>query len=228
MSGIARILNQQGHIITGSDREPTQFTGGMEEEGITVYYGQKAEQAAGCDLLVYSAAIKPNNPERVYAREHGIPEMERSVALGQLSSRFHNVVAVAGFHGKTTITSMLAFLNEQSNLGATVHVGGYVDLLDGGVKLGSGDLFITEACEYVRSFLTLKPTIAVINNIDNDHLDCYGDISHIIEAFHDFCDLLPDDGLLLGCIDDDKVESLLPETGKPYQTYGLEIVYCDT
>lgn len=222
MSGIARILNQQGHIITGSDREPTQFTGGMEEEGITVYYGQKAEQAAGCDLLVYSAAIKPNNPERVYAREHGIPEMERSVALGQLSSRFHNVVAVAGCHGKTTITSMLAFLNDQSNLGATVHVGGYVDLLDGGVKLGSSDLFITEACEYVRSFLTLKPTIAVINNIDNDHLDCYGDISHIIEAFHDFCDLLPDDGLLLGCIDDDKVESLLPETGKPYQTYGLE------
>lgn len=222
MSGIARILNQQGHVITGSDREPTQFTGEMEAEGITVYYGHKAEQAAGCDLLVYSAAIKPNNPEREYAREHGIPEMERSVALGQLSARFSNVVAVAGCHGKTTITSMLAFLNEQSNLGATVHVGGYVNLLHGGVKLGSADLFITEACEYVRSFLTLKPTIAIINNIDNDHLDCYGDISHIIEAFSDFCSLVPDNGLVLGCIDDEKVENLLPTIGKPFETYGLE------
>ena len=136
MSGIARILNQQGHIVAGSDREPTQFTGNLEKEGITVYFGHKGEQAAGADLLVYSAAIKPENVERVYAREHGIPEMERSVALGQLSARFDNVVAVAGCHGKTTITSMLAFLNDRANLGATVHVGGYVELLDGGVHLG--------------------------------------------------------------------------------------------
>ena len=221
MSGIARILNQQGHVVTGSDREPTQFTGNLEKEGITVYYGHKAEQAEGADLLVYSAAIKPENVERIYAREHGIPEMERSVALGQLSERFHNVVAVAGCHGKTTITSMLAFLNEQANLGATLHVGGYVDLLDGGVHLGTEDLFITEACEYVRSFLTLRPTIAIVNNIDNDHLDCYGDIEHIIAAFDQFCHLVPEDGLILGCIDDAKVEALLPTLNRPYHTYGL-------
>lgn len=221
MSGIARILNAQGHIVTGSDREPTQFTGSVEREGVTVYYGHKAEQAAGADLLVYSAAIKPDNPERVYAREHGIPEMERSVALGELSARFHNVVAVAGCHGKTTITSMLAFLNEEANLGATLHVGGYVELLGGGVHLGSKDLFITEACEYVRSFLTLRPTIAVVNNIDNDHLDCYGDISHIIEAFDSFCRLVPEDGIIFGCIDDAKVEALLPRLDRPYETYGV-------
>ena len=221
MSGIARILNQQGHIVTGSDREPTQFTGNLEKEGITVYFGHKGEQAAGADLLVYSAAIKPENVERVYAREHGIPEMERSVALGQLSARFDNVVAVAGCHGKTTITSMLAFLNDRANLGATVHVGGYVELLDGGVHLGDKDLFITEACEYVRSFLTLRPTIAIVNNIDNDHLDCYGDISHIIEAFDQFCRLVPEDGVVLGCIDDPKVEALLHSIDRPYETYGL-------
>ena len=221
MSGIARILKAQGHIVTGSDREPTQFTGNLEKEGIPVFFGHKGEQVGDADLLVYSAAIKPENVERVYAREHGIPEMERSVALGQLSARFRDVVAVAGCHGKTTITSMLAFLNEQAGLNATVHVGGYVNLIDGGVRLGGNELFITEACEYVRSFLTLRPTIAIINNIDNDHLDCYGDISHIIEAFDRFCRLVPTDGLILGCIDDDKVAALLPTLDRPYQTYGL-------
>lgn len=221
MSGIARILNAQGHIVTGSNRETTQFTDELEPEGITLYIGHKAEQVGDADLLVYSAAIKPDNVERVYAREHGIPEMERSVALGQLSARFRNVVAVAGCHGKTTITSMLAFLNETAGLNATVHVGGYVDLLGGGVHLGSGDLFITEACEYVRSFLTLRPSVAIVNNIDNDHLDCYGDIEHIIAAFDEFCRLVPQDGLILGCIDDEKVEKLLPTLDRPYQTYGL-------
>ena len=168
MSGIARILKAQGHEVTGSDRGHTQFTDRVEEDGITVYYGHSAEQAKDADLIVYSAAIKPDNPERAYGREHGIPELERSVALGQLSARFHHVVAVAGCHGKTTITSMLAFVNEAANLDATVHVGGYMNLLGGGVRLGRSDLFITEACEYVESFLTLKPTVAIINNIDQN------------------------------------------------------------
>lgn len=221
MSGIARILNAQGHLVTGSDREPTQFTGSLEKDGITVYYGHKAEQVRGADLLVYSAAIKPDNVERVYARENGIPEMERSVALGELSSHFHNVVAVAGCHGKTTITSMLAYVNQTAHLDATVHVGGFVDLLGGGVGIGSGDLFITEACEYVRSFLTLRPTIAIVNNIDNDHLDCYGDLAHIISAFREFCLLVPDSGLILGCTDDPKVAALLEELTQPRETYGL-------
>lgn len=221
MSGIARILNAQGHLITGSDREPTQFTGALEQDGIKVYYGHKAEQAEGADLLVYSAAIKPDNVERVFARENGIPEMERSVALGELSSHFHNVIAVSGCHGKTTITSMLAYVNKQAGLGATVHVGGFVEMLGGGVGLGSEDLFITEACEYVRSFLTLRPTIAIVNNIDNDHLDCYGDLDHIISAFRDFCSLVPESGMILGCTDDPKVSALLAELKKPFETYGL-------
>lgn len=222
MSGIARILKAQGHEITGSDRDHTQFTDRLEQEGITVYYGHKAEQAAGADLIVYSAAIKPDNPERVYGREHGILELERSVALGQLSARFSEVVAVAGCHGKTTITSMLAFVNEQAHLDATVHVGGFMELLGGGVRLGKSDLFITEACEYVESFLTLKPTLAIVNNIDNDHLDYYGDIEHIIEAFRKFLALVPETGKILACTDDVYVRELLPEIQKPVETYGLK------
>lgn len=223
MSGIARILNVQGHIVTGSDRDHTQFTDRLEQDGIKVYYGHKAEQAAGADLLVYSAAIKPDNPERVYAREHGIAELERSVALGQLSARFHNVVAVAGCHGKTTITSMLAYVNETAHLDATVHVGGFMDLLGGGVRLGAGDLFITEACEYVESFLTLKPTIAILNNIDNDHLDYFGDMDHIVHAFRKFCALIPEEGTILACIDDLYVRSLITEfADRSIVTYGLE------
>ena len=221
MSGIARILKAQGHEITGSDRGHTQFTDRLEQDGITVYYGHSAEQAKNADLIVYSAAIKPENPERVYGREHGIPELERSVALGQLSARFHEVVAVAGCHGKTTITSMLAFVNEEANLDATVHVGGFMELLGGGVRLGKSDLFITEACEYVESFLTLKPTIAIVNNIDDDHLDYYGDIDHIIAAFRKFLALVPETGTILACTDDVYVRELLPELGKNVVTYGL-------
>ena len=221
MSGIARILKTQGHEITGSDRGHTQFTNRLEEDGITVYYGHSAEQAKDADLIVYSAAIKPDNPERVYGREHGIPELERSVALGQLSARFHEVVAVAGCHGKTTITSMLAFVNEEANLDATVHVGGFMDLLGGGVRLGKSDLFITEACEYVESFLTLKPTIAIVNNIDDDHLDYYGDIDHIVAAFRKFLALVPETGKILACTDDVYVRELLPELGGNVITYGL-------
>ena len=221
MSGIARILKAQGHEVTGSDRDRTQFTDRLEQDGITVYYGHKAEQVGNADLIVYSAAIKPENPERAYGREHGIPELERSVALGQLSARFHEVVAVAGCHGKTTITSMLAFVNEQAHLDATVHVGGFMELLGGGVRLGHSDLFITEACEYVESFLTLKPTIAIVNNIDNDHLDYYGDIDRIVAAFKKFLALVPKTGHILACIDDAYVRDLLPTLGDNVITYGL-------
>ncbi len=201
MSGIAQILKKQGHEVTGSDRERSQFTDRLEELGIPVGIPQKGEQAAGAELVVYSAAIKPDNPERAFAREHGIDGMiaigggssalERSVALGQISARYPHVAAISGCHGKTTITSMLAYINEEAKLDATVHVGGFVDLLGGGVKVGDGDLFITEACEYVKSFLTLVPTVALVNNIDNDHLDCYKDQQEIIDTFAQFCALVP-------------------------------------
>lgn len=221
MSGIAEILSAQGHTVTGSDREHSQFTDKLDKLGIPVSIPQKGEQVSGAQAVIYSAAIKPDNPERVWAREHGIPEIERCDALGELSRRFGEVVAVSGCHGKTTITSMLAYIDEEASLGATLHIGGYVGLLDGGVKVGKGDLFITEACEYVRSFLSLSPTLVLINNIDNDHLDCYRDLDEIIETFGKLCALVPENGKIIVCRDDKNVQKLLPSLGRAYSTYGL-------
>lgn len=221
MSGIAEIMAAQGHTVTGSDREHSQFTDKLDKLGIPVAIGQKGEQVGEAQAVIYSAAIKPDNPERVWAREHGIPEIERCDALGQLSRRFRHVAAIAGCHGKTTISSMLAYIDDEAQLGATLHIGGYVSLLDGGVKVGKGSLFITEACEYVRSFLSLSPTLVLINNIDNDHLDCYRDLDEIIETFGKLCALVPEDGKIIVCRDDGNVQRVLPTLGRAYMTYGL-------
>ena len=222
MNGLAQILKSQGHIVTGSDREKTQFMEALDAAGIPYSVGHSGEYVKDADLVIYSAAIKPENPERVLAKELGIPELERSEALGQISERFTNVVAVAGCHGKTTITSMLALVNELAHDNATVHVGGYVEFLKGGVRVGGNKTFITEACEYVESFLTLRPTIALINNIDNDHLDYFKDIEHIEKAFEKFVALLPEDGLLIACTDDVRVQTLLEKTAHQRVTYGLK------
>ena len=211
MSGLARILAARGYSVKGSDANVSPFTEQLEKDGISVAIGQKSENVGDAELVIYSAAIKENNPERVYAREHNIPELERSVALGQLSEGYEKVVGVAGCHGKTTITSMLALISHESKLDATIHVGGFVDFMGGGVSVGSSDVFITEACEYVESFLTLRPTIAIINNIDNDHLDYYGNIENIVNAFRKYLRLLPEDGLFIGCTDDFRVKALMEE-----------------
>ena len=221
MNGLARILKAQGHAVTGSDREKTQFTDALDSDGIPYSVGHTGEYVRDADLVIYSAAIKPENPERVLAASLGIPQLERSVALGQISERFRNVVAVAGCHGKTTITSMLAAVNEKAGKDATVHVGGFVELLGGGVRVGAKDTLITEACEYVESFLTLRPTVALISNIDNDHLDYYGDMAHIVEAFRKFLRLLPADGVFVACTDDAYVRELAAACPQRTVTYGL-------
>ncbi|HQQ40382.1 MAG TPA: UDP-N-acetylmuramate--L-alanine ligase [Clostridia bacterium] len=221
MNGLALILQSQGHTVTGSDRERTAFMDALDKDGIRYSVGHTGEYVGGADLVIYSAAIKPDNPERVLAREKGIPELERSVALGQISERYREVVAVAGCHGKTTITSMLALINDLAKTDATIHVGGFVEFLGGGVRVGSQDLLVTEACEYVESFLTLKPTVALINNIDDDHLDYYKDIDAIVEAFEKFLALLPEDGVFVACADDPRVMKLAKQSDLNVVTYGL-------
>jgi UDP-N-acetylmuramate--alanine ligase len=224
MNGLAQILRARGYEVAGSDKAVSPFTERLGELGIPVVIGQKAENVEGSDLLIYSAAIKPDNPERLRAKELGIPEMERSEALGWISESFSNVVGIAGCHGKTTITSMLALIAEKGGLDATVHVGGFVEFLKGGTRLGERDLFITEACEYVESFLTLRPTVALINNIDDDHLDYFRDIDHITDAFRKFIALIPEGGMFIGCTDDERVRGLLGEyKGSIAElTYGLD------
>lgn len=222
MNGLAMILQARGYEVQGSDKSESTYTKRLDELGIPVCISQKAENLGDADLVIYSAAIKPDNPERLAARERGIPEMERSVALGELSEGYKEVVGIAGCHGKTTITSMLALISELDGLDATVHVGGFVDFLQGGTRVGSHELFITEACEYVESFLTLRPTIALINNIDDDHLDYYGDIEHIVAAFRKFLALLPDNGLFIGCTDDERVRALMDEYKGKKISYGMK------
>ncbi len=221
MNGLAMILKSQGHEVTGSDRERTQFIDALDKEGIRYSIGHTGEFVEGADLVIYSAAIKPDNFERALAREKGIPELERSVALGQISERYREVVAIAGCHGKTTITSMLAVINARAKTDATIHVGGYVEFLEGGVYVGSRERFVTEACEYVESFLTLKPTIALINNIDDDHLDYYENIDAIVAAFERFLALLPEDGTFVACVDDVRVKAMADGSDQSVVTYGL-------
>ncbi len=223
MNGLAQILKSRGYEVTGSDRDSSPFTKRLLELGIPVFIGHEASQIGNADAVIYSAAIKENNVERVEASKRNLVQLERSLALGELAEEYEEVVGIAGCHGKTTITSMLARIAQLGGLEATVHVGGDTDFLSGGTHIGSTSLFITEACEYVESFLTLSPTIALINNIDDDHLDYFRDIDEITGAFVKFLNRLPDDGLFIGCYDDLRVRALLNAPPKQLSTisYGL-------
>ncbi|MEE1515200.1 MAG: UDP-N-acetylmuramate--L-alanine ligase [Christensenellaceae bacterium] len=202
MSGLAQILSNLGYNVDGSDIKESSFTKTLMDSGIDVKIGHDESYAKDASLIVYTPAIKPTNPEFAYAVQHDIMMIERAQLLGMISANYDQVVGVSGCHGKTTITSMLACITKDSGIDPTVHVGGMVDFLSGGVCLGNSDIFITEACEYVRSFMSLHPSAIILNNIDDDHLDYYKDIDEIIDAFVDFIALLPEDGVLFINIDD--------------------------
>ena len=221
MNGLARMLKSKGYEVSGSDRVESVFTERLAGAGIDVQIGQREENVLGKDLLVYSAAIKPDNPERAAAVKLNIPELERSVLLGQISAQYDDVVCIAGCHGKTTITSMIALVLQRSKTDATVHVGAHADFLDGGTLLGTSGPLVTEACEYVKSFLELSPTRILINNIDDDHLDCYRNIEHIEATFLEFINKLPEDGRLYICADDERSKRVAEQSGRQYTTYGL-------
>lgn len=227
MSGLAQICHTRGCLVSGSDKAASPFTRKLQEAGIDVALTQRAENIhlAKPDLVIYNAAIKPEHVERATATALGIAQLERSELLGQLSSHYPEVICISGCHGKTTITSMLTLIMMRAQLNPTAHIGGMVDFLGGGIHLGGNELFVTEACEYVESFLALHPTCIVVNNIDNDHLDYFRDIDHICQSFEEFVSLLPDDGTLIGCIDDKRVKGVLQKagrnTGNKIITYGL-------
>ena len=198
MSGLAQVLLERGFTVSGSDSARTPLTQALAEKGAHIMYGQKAANIdAGLDLVVYTAAIHPDNPELAAAVSMGIPTLTRAQLLGQMMKNYRHAVAVAGTHGKTTTTSMLAQIFMEGNLDPTVSVGGILPSIGGNIRVGKSDLFLTEACEYTDSFLSFFPTIGIILNMDADHLDYFDGIEQIRRSFAAFAALLPPDGALI-------------------------------
>ncbi len=222
MSGLAEMLLREGYTVTGSDNANSHAVERLRTMGVDVRVGHAAENVRGAALLVYSAAISSDNPERREAARLGIPEMERSTLLGQLMRGHKNAVCVCGTHGKTTTSSMIAQVLMECGLDPTVHIGGRLDALGGGSRIGKKDVFVAEACEFHGSFLEMHPTVAVVLNIEEDHLDWYKDIEHIEAAFGQFLSLLPENGTALGWGEDARVRRLFGGLKCETRTFGLE------
>ena len=205
MSGLAEMLIDQGYQVSGSDRDEGYLIHYVREKGAKVMIGHREENVHGADLVVFSAAIGRENPERREAERLGIPTLERAYLLGQLMEGFPKAVGVCGAHGKTTVTSMLSQMTLENGMDPSIHIGGRLDAIGGSTRVGHSDLFIAEACEFNRSFLHMNPTVAVVLNIDADHLDCYRDLEEIEETFGQYLALLPADGVAIGNGDDPRV-----------------------
>ncbi len=198
MSGLAEILLSRGFTVSGSDSKESPLTNLLTQKGATIYYGQRATNIKeGTDLVVYTAAIHPDNPELCAAQQMGIPCITRAELLGQLMKCYDTPIAVSGTHGKTTTTSMLSEILLQMDVDPTLSIGGILKDIGGNIRIGSTDYFVAEACEYTNSFLSFFPKIAIILNIDADHLDFFKDLNDIRNSFRKFAQLLPTDGTLV-------------------------------
>ncbi|MBM4379772.1 MAG: UDP-N-acetylmuramate--L-alanine ligase [Deltaproteobacteria bacterium] len=219
MSGIAEVLLNLGYRVSGSDLKASDITRRLEKLGATVSLGHRTENLLQPNAVVTSSAVKADNPEVVAARHRKIPVIPRAEMLAELM-RLKYAVAVAGSHGKTTTTSMVATVLSAAGLDPTAVVGGKVNVLDSNAKLGNGDLMVVEADESDGSFLRLHPSIAVVTNIDPEHLDHYGSLKALQAAFVDFCNRVPFYGLNVLCLDHPNVQALLPDVEKRFVTYG--------
>jgi UDP-N-acetylmuramate--alanine ligase len=220
MSGIAGILASDGFAVSGCDLRASPTTDLLERRGIRVFLGHDAAHVPGVDLVVNSSAVKGSHPEVLESRRLGIPVVRRAEMLGEIM-RWMRGVAIAGTHGKTTTSAMVSMVLADAGLDPTVIVGGMLRNLDTNAMLGTSDLLVVEADEYDRSFLTLHPHIAVITNIESDHLDIYRDLDDIRETFARFADGLPFYGTLIGCADDENVAALLSARPGGAVRYGL-------
>ena len=198
MSGLAEILLDRGFEISGSDNTASSITGGLAEKGIRICIGQKASNITDdIELVVYSAAIHEDNPEFAEVRRRGLPLLTRAELLGQIMKNYANSAAIAGTHGKTTTTSMLSSILLKAGADPTISVGGMLKEIGGNIRIGGPDFFVAEACEYTNSFLNLSPLIAVILNIEEDHLDFFKDLADIRNSFHKFALLAQPQGAVV-------------------------------
>jgi UDP-N-acetylmuramate--alanine ligase len=220
MSGLAEVLRTLEFDVSGSDLRPNENTRRLEGLGVRIFFGHAAENVSGADVVVYSSAISPQNPEFTRARELEIPIIPRAEMLAELM-RTRYAVTIAGSHGKTTTTSLVATVLRAAGLDPTVVVGGKVNALGTNARHGEGDLFVAEADESDGSFLKLTPTIAVVTNIDAEHLDHYGTHEAVKDAFVAHANRVPFYGLCVLCIDHPSVQEILPRVERRHVTYGV-------
>lgn len=202
MSSLAELLLSLGVPVTGSDRAHSAVTERLERLGARITYAHLPENVENAAVIVRTAAVHDENPEIVRAHEKGIPVMERAEAWGSLMTDYRNVICLSGTHGKTTTTSMMSLIAMRANLDPTVMVGSNLPAIGGTLRIGGKGCFVAESCEYCNSFLSFAPTIAVILNIETDHLDFFKDLDDIIHSFHEFCLRTPKDGLVVVNADD--------------------------
>ncbi|MDP2783157.1 MAG: UDP-N-acetylmuramate--L-alanine ligase [Sulfurimicrobium sp.] len=221
MSGIAEVLLNLDYRISGSDMVESAMTRHLKKLGAKVFKGHAAEHLADVDVVVTSTAVKDDNPEVIAARERNIPVVPRALMLAELM-RFKQGIAVAGTHGKTTTTSLIASILAEAGMDPTFVIGGRLEAAGTNARLGSGEFLVAEADESDASFLLLTPVLAVITNIDADHMETYGhDFNRLKQAFVDFTQRLPFYGMAVVCVDDPVVREILPRITKPVWTYGL-------
>lgn len=222
MSGIAEILVNLGFQVSGSDRTDSEILHTLKNAGIQVFIGHDAQNVVNSDCVVYTAAISKDNPELVHAKELGIPTIERSDFLGELTRCYQNTIAISGTHGKTTTTSLVSLCFMEAHRDPSIQVGAIIKELDGNYRVGNSENFIIEACEYVESFLKFSPRSEIILNIDNDHLDYYKNMENVKKAFIKYVKLLPEDGHLIINADDNNCLDLPVYSKAPAIKYGIE------
>ncbi len=223
MSGLAEIMLEKGFTVTGSDSTKSDITNHLEELGARVNIGQRSENVDDdVDILVYTAAVKSDNPELVAAREKGIPLATRSQFLGEIMKRFDVAIGVAGTHGKTTTTSMLSQIMLTAETDPTILVGGIMPAIKGNTRIGHSDIMITEACEYTNSFLDFSPSIGIILNIAEDHLDFFKDINDIRNSFRKYAELIPAHGALVINSEIDNLHEITDGLKCKVITFGLD------
>jgi UDP-N-acetylmuramate--alanine ligase len=221
MSGIAELLANLEFEVSGSDLKRSEATKRLEDKfGVRVYEGHSAEHVGDAEVVVFSSAVRPSNPEIVEASRRGIPVIPRAEMLAELM-RLRFSIAVAGSHGKTTTTSMIAVVLERAGVDPTAVIGGRLSAFGSNARLGRGEYLVTEADESDRSFLLLWPTIAVLTNIDHEHMESYGSFADLQQAFVEFANKVPFYGSVIACADEAELAAVLPRVNRRVITYGL-------
>ncbi|HHT14605.1 MAG TPA: UDP-N-acetylmuramate--L-alanine ligase [Clostridiales bacterium] len=222
MSGLAQMLVQESYQVSGSDSVDSHSLQRLKEMGVDVKAGHHPAMVAGAGLVVYSAAISSEAPERLAAECLRIPQMERAVLLGQLMEGYNHRICISGTHGKTTTGAMVGYTLMKMNHDPTIHIGGRLDSIGGSTRLGGKEYFIAEACEFNRSFLRMAPTLALLLNVEADHLDTYGDMEHVEQAFSDFLNLLPEDGVVVVNAEDERAMKVAQSQSCKVVSFGKD------